>query len=106
MPGMMRWADVAISAGGSTCWELAFMGLPSLVIVVADNQRGIAAGLAEEGAAVSLGWHADLAPPDIARSVRSLADDAAARRRMTARGRRLVDGCGGDRLVRELLPCA
>ena len=28
MPELMAWADVAITAGGSTCWETAFMGLP------------------------------------------------------------------------------
>ena len=30
MPELMAWADVAITAGGSTCWESAFMGLPAL----------------------------------------------------------------------------
>jgi UDP-2,4-diacetamido-2,4,6-trideoxy-beta-L-altropyranose hydrolase len=42
MPELMAWADVAISAGGSTCWELAFMGLPSIVIPIAENQKPIA----------------------------------------------------------------
>jgi spore coat polysaccharide biosynthesis predicted glycosyltransferase SpsG len=35
------WADVAVSAGGSTCWELAFMGAPGLIITVAENQEGM-----------------------------------------------------------------
>src|ERR1035437_492179 len=39
MPELMAWADVAIAAGGSTSWELAFMGLPSLVCTLADNPR-------------------------------------------------------------------
>ena len=38
MPELMAWADVAISAGGSTCWELVFMGLPSILCPVAENQ--------------------------------------------------------------------
>jgi len=42
MPDLMAWADVAVSAGGSTCWELLFMGLPSLVIPIAENQIPIA----------------------------------------------------------------
>ena len=28
MPSLMAWADIAVSGGGSTCWEMAFMGLP------------------------------------------------------------------------------
>ena len=55
MPELMAWADVAISAGGSTCWEIAFMGLPSLIITLADNQAGIAEGLDKAGAGIDLG---------------------------------------------------
>ena len=33
MPELMAWADVAVTAGGSTCWELAFMGLPALILI-------------------------------------------------------------------------
>jgi UDP-2,4-diacetamido-2,4,6-trideoxy-beta-L-altropyranose hydrolase len=39
MPELMAWADFAISAGGTTCWELAFMGLPSLLYPIAENQK-------------------------------------------------------------------
>jgi len=37
MPELMAWADFAVSAGGSTCWELAFMGLPALVLIQAKE---------------------------------------------------------------------
>ena len=37
MPGLMQWADVALSAGGSTCWELLYMGVPSAVLVLASR---------------------------------------------------------------------
>ena len=57
MPALMAWADVAISAGGSTCWELAFMGLPSLLVILADNQRLVVEEMARAGAAISLGRH-------------------------------------------------
>lgn len=39
MPELMEWADFAISAGGTTCWELAFMGVPAILIPVAENQK-------------------------------------------------------------------
>ncbi|NEO10451.1 UDP-2,4-diacetamido-2,4,6-trideoxy-beta-L-altropyranose hydrolase, partial [Moorena sp. SIO3I8] len=60
MPELMAWADIAIAAGGSTCWELAFMGLPSVIIILADNQRAIAEKLDGIGVAVNLGWHEEV----------------------------------------------
>ncbi len=38
MSELVAWADIAISAGGSTCWELFFMGIPSIIIPIAENQ--------------------------------------------------------------------
>jgi UDP-2,4-diacetamido-2,4,6-trideoxy-beta-L-altropyranose hydrolase len=49
MPKLMAWADVAISGAGTTVWELAFMGLPSLIMVVADNQKMAASELQKTG---------------------------------------------------------
>lgn len=42
---LMRQADLAIGAGGTTTWERMALGLPSLVITIADNQIPIAASL-------------------------------------------------------------
>ena len=52
---LMEWADLAISASGSTCYESAFLGLPALIVPVADNQTGIAAGLDAAGIGESMG---------------------------------------------------
>ncbi len=46
MASEMKWSDLAVAAAGSTCWELATLGIPTLAIVVADNQVSLAAGLA------------------------------------------------------------
>ncbi len=102
MPELMAWADIAISASGSTCWELAFMGLPSLLIVLAENQRGSAAGLAARGAAIDLGWHADLTPDAIARAMAQFAATPALRAEHSARMRRLVDGGGAARVIQAI----
>jgi len=103
MDDLMAWADLAVSGGGSTCWELAFMGLPALVIILADNQRAVAEGLDEAGIVVNLGWYKDLATTDIAQALVSLAGAANERTEMCRRGRELVDGKGNDRVLTELL---
>ncbi len=99
MAGLMAWADIAISGGGSTCYELAFMGLPSLVIVLADNQYMVASGLESAGISINLGWYASVSAQDIAVRFTELANSANARAEMSNRGRTLVDGYGAARVV-------
>ena len=98
MAELMAAADLAIGAGGVTSWERCCMGLPTLLIVTADNQELIAARLAEAGAARILGWHADVRPENIAVAVRELRDDPAALAGMSAAAREICDGKGVDRV--------
>ena len=99
MPALMAWADIAVAAGGTTSWELAFMGLPSLVIVLADNQVGIAAALANEGISNNLGPHNDIPVVKITSALQSLLTDPSRREAMSRLGRMLVDGNGVARIV-------
>lgn len=99
MAELMAWADVAISAAGSTSWELAFMGLPSLLCVSADNQFPIANKLHAGGVAACLGWHEDLCVEKIATRLSHLMMDVDHRSDMSRRGRLLVDGGGVLRVI-------
>ena len=103
MPELMAWADVAISAGGSTSWELAFMGLPSIVMILADNQRAIAEKLGDMGLAINLGWHRDIKVEHLAGVIGHLMVSSDARTEMLQRGSNLVDGEGGFRVARVLV---
>jgi len=102
MPELMNWADVAICAGGTTCWELAFMGVPTLVIILADNQQANALGLEKEGVAVNLGWYPRLSRKKITQEFIEIANNARIRAQMSRRGRFLVDGKGIERVLTEL----
>lgn len=99
MSELMAWADVAVSAGGSTCWELVSMGLPSIVLILADNQRRVAEGLCTMGAAVNLGWFEQVTEHDISTALAALCHSYDERVRFSQAGRRLVDGDGSDRVV-------
>lgn len=103
MPQLMVWADLAIAAGGSTCWELAFMGLPSVIMVSAENQRSNAQNLEELGVACNLGWHASLTPTKIADTISSIMNAAEQRKKMSQSGKRLVDGMGAERVSLALM---
>jgi UDP-2,4-diacetamido-2,4,6-trideoxy-beta-L-altropyranose hydrolase len=102
MADLMLWADAAVAAGGSTCWELACLGVPSLLVAVSDNQRGNVRGLGAAGAAVDLGDVADLTADRITCALEALRPDGERRREMAATARLLVDGGGADRVARLL----
>jgi spore coat polysaccharide biosynthesis predicted glycosyltransferase SpsG len=55
MPELMAWADIAVSGGGSTCIELIYMGLPSCVIKMAENQLQNVNSLAKKQIIIPLG---------------------------------------------------
>jgi UDP-2,4-diacetamido-2,4,6-trideoxy-beta-L-altropyranose hydrolase len=107
MPGLMAWADVAVAAGGGTSWERALMKLPSLVVVLADNQREVAASLATAGVGWNLGEPDSLSPAGIAAALQRLLEAHKDRAGMARRGAALVDGWGAarvcDRLVDSVL---
>lgn len=52
---LMVQADLAIGGGGTSTWERAFVGLPTIVIAVAKNQVEVAKAVANTGAIVYLG---------------------------------------------------
>lgn len=102
MPELMAWADVAVSAGGSTAWELAFMGLPSIAIALNQEQANGAAALGREGVAVNLGEDSRLDVGQLSAALESLLNDSPLRAQMSERGRRLVDGKGAGRVITRL----
>lgn len=104
MAALMAEHDLAISAGGSTCWELAFMGLPNAIVVLAENQRGIAKGLDEAGVSVNLGWHADLTAYDLKEALANLLGSDKKRIKMAQAAQHLVDGQGVRRVIDAVQP--
>jgi UDP-2,4-diacetamido-2,4,6-trideoxy-beta-L-altropyranose hydrolase len=102
MPALMAWADIAIAAGGSTSWERALLGLPSLVLVLADNQRDVARSCAEAGIGLDLGCAGTVSRADLAEALISILPDKGRREEMARKGRELVDGHGSERVRAEM----
>jgi spore coat polysaccharide biosynthesis predicted glycosyltransferase SpsG len=103
MPELMAWADVAISAGGSTCWEMAFMGVPILVIVLAENQKDIALELEKAGAAASIGeWKEGGSLWELKKVLKRFIHSPKRLMDMSKRGKTLIDGKGARRVVQAM----
>jgi UDP-2,4-diacetamido-2,4,6-trideoxy-beta-L-altropyranose hydrolase len=99
MPGLMAWAEVAIAAGGSTAWELAFMRLPSLFVILAENQVEIAKQLEVSGLGICLGDGVGLPNEALMKAVSRIVGDHHFRQRLSDQGRQTVDGLGAARVA-------
>ena len=102
MTELMAWADLALTSGGSTCLEMAFMGLPSVIVTLAENQEKAARALQEAGVALSIGWFHVIDSKRLAQVLDDLVHDRKRRQQMSRRGRHIVDGMGA-KLVTEAM---
>jgi spore coat polysaccharide biosynthesis predicted glycosyltransferase SpsG len=101
---VMREADVAVSAGGQTLYELARVGCPTVGVEVSADQTDQLRTLEARGVIRAV-WGGRSSPDLRAVSValRDLAGDAVARRQLSSAGRRLVDGSGAQRVGEAIL---
>lgn len=98
----MASVDFAITAGGSTVWEMAYMALPSIALILADNQSEAIQKLDRTHILRNLGWHADVSRAEIASAVLELAKDQATRMHFGDAGRKLIDGLGAKRVLKHM----
>jgi UDP-2,4-diacetamido-2,4,6-trideoxy-beta-L-altropyranose hydrolase len=99
---LMAWADMAITGGGITVYELCCMGVPTLVVPIVSSQREFASALDRDGICVDLGKHESLDPASLADAIGGLRLDAARRTAMSRRALERVDGRGSERVLDAL----
>lgn len=102
MPALMAGADIAISSSGSTMWEIAFMGLPSILFVLSKNQQGVAESLKRIDAVEYLGWLERADSVQATASIKALLEDQETRKRMSQQLTSLVDGLGVKRVIQVI----
>jgi UDP-2,4-diacetamido-2,4,6-trideoxy-beta-L-altropyranose hydrolase len=102
MAQLMSAADVAIGGAGTSSFERCCLGLPTLVVVAADNQRDIADALVEAGAAEIISETGSLKPEHIAELLTKLCEDGKARKKMSEAAVQLCDGRGAMRVLAAL----
>jgi UDP-2,4-diacetamido-2,4,6-trideoxy-beta-L-altropyranose hydrolase len=95
-------ADIAIGGGGSSSWERCVLGLPTLLLVLADNQTQAAVALAEAGAVIALDAAAEFESGFDAAAARLIAEGAL-RRRLSQAAAMVCDGRGADRVADAFL---
>lgn len=91
--------DIQVGAGGGASWERCCIGVPTLLVIVAENQRAVAPQLAAEGI-VALADRPERTV--IAAELEDLVKNADKRRELARRARKLVDGRGAARVAEEM----
>ncbi len=98
---LMAKADLAVGAGGHMLWERAAMRLPSIAVIVAENQREQVLEAGKLGLVAPLdGTTLDAAT--LRAQIARLAGDSAARAAMAEACAR-VDGRGGLRIAQRIV---
>lgn len=101
MSALMKFCDVAISAAGSTLYELCACGTPTITYTLADNQLTLADEFRKQGIMLSAGDCRGNACfiPGLAEHLHDLIADKEKRGQLSVRMQSLVDGCGAERIV-------
>jgi hypothetical protein len=96
---LMERADLAISAGGITMFELCCLGVPGIIVCAERFEVQTADRLEREGAVMNLGFGGDLEASRLAGALNNLLQDPARRSSLSAAGHRLIDGRGSERIA-------
>ena len=99
---MMSNADLYIGSAGTTTWERCCMGLPSIVIAIAENQVKPMEQMELAGMAFFLGNEKNVTVGDILRVLNNIIDSPSVLMQMSNRNLKLVDGYGAQRCALEI----
>ena len=99
MASLMCEADVAITAFGITLYELAYMGVPSVVIANYREDKEDMAAFDKQGAGITLGYFEEVTDLDIRDAVALFLQNNDMSQHMSRNGRTLIDGRGTERIV-------
>lgn len=102
MAKLMADCDLAIGAAGATSWERCCLGLPSVMLVLAENQLKVASGLKEVGAAALIATHSPLESQFQALLSHLLADEKMLST-MSVASAGIVDGMGVHLVISQMM---
>lgn len=101
MPTLIARADLIIGGGGSSNWERCALGVPALVVTMAENQAAITHALDDAGAVINLGSNVNVQPNDYANTLKAITPRRL--KSLSENASRLVDARGVQRIVKILM---
>ncbi len=101
-PDLMGQAAFAVTGGGTTLWELYYIGVPGVVLLWVDNQWHTATVVRQRQTSLLLDVQAGFRPEPFREAVLRLWADPALAEQMIARQQALIDGQGARRLAEAI----
>lgn len=102
MAKLMVEADFCIGAAGSTSWERCVLGLPTLMLTLAANQRTIAQNLAQAGAALDFGELSPARQDALVQTIKNWLSAPESLKLMSERAAQVCDGLGTQRVLNKM----
>jgi UDP-2,4-diacetamido-2,4,6-trideoxy-beta-L-altropyranose hydrolase len=99
---LMGRADLAVGAGGSTTWERLCLGLPTIVIAVAENQISPSKSLHQEGIVSLIGDQKNIHVDDIRKSLSEMIRDETGLKALSKKAAAMVNGEGARKVAQFL----
>ncbi|TNB79524.1 UDP-2,4-diacetamido-2,4,6-trideoxy-beta-L-altropyranose hydrolase [Pseudomonas sp. Fig-3] len=93
-------ADLVIGAAGATSWERCCLGVPTIMVVLADNQKSGAAALLSSGCVELIEQVRDI-PKKLPAAIRALANERALTE-LSENARRICDGLGVQKVIKQM----
>ena len=103
MAEMMSNSDLYIGSAGTTTWERCCMGLPSIVIGIAENQIQPMKAMELAGMTFFLGSEESVNSADISMALDNILETPSVLVEMCKKNLELVDGYGASRCVSEII---
>jgi len=102
MSAVMDSVDVAIAGAGITLWELAFMGVPTFAVILAENQVPLSEAVEEMKIGFNLGWGHELQESEVLAKLNCCMSTPERLSEMSQNGMRSIDGLGAERICKIL----
>jgi UDP-2,4-diacetamido-2,4,6-trideoxy-beta-L-altropyranose hydrolase len=96
MADLIARADLGIGSGGSSMWERCFLGLPTLTVIIAENQRNTTEDFASQGGIILMGDAIDVRVADYVTALDSLKDDSQRLKKISERAQDLMESSGAS----------
>lgn len=103
MPALLSKTDIIIGAGGGTCWEAFFYGIPMCCVAVAENQVSILKSFYEKKLIAYLGNMQDMKPNELKNALSAFINKSALLQLTQQMSYINIDGLGGQRIARHIL---
>ena len=98
---IMKSSDIAIAAAGSTLYELGALGVPTLGVILADNQQAVAGEMHKNGCIINIGWHDKVEKNDILEAL-NIINDFKTREEMSTNAIKQINKNGVEKLCSKI----